>query len=75
MSDQCRSCGADILWTRTRKGKKMPVNREPDEKGRFVLLYHEDWILAHFDRRGSEPGAHYTSHYATCPDAEKWRKR
>lgn len=26
----CRSCGADILWCITKKGKKMPVDLPPD---------------------------------------------
>lgn len=42
---KCRSCGADIIWTVTEAGKRMPV--DPDG----------------------------TSHFATCKDADSWRKK
>ncbi len=47
----CRSCGEEILWCMTEKGKYMPVDapEAPDEKT--------------------------ISHFATCADAEHWRKR
>ena len=41
----CRSCGAEVLWCFTPKGKKAPIDRD----GR--------------------------SHFATCPQADQWRRR
>ena len=40
----CRSCGEQILWAITPRGKRAPLNRGG------------------------------VSHFATCPDAMKWRK-
>ena len=77
MRDQtgtCRSCGAPILWTKTRKGKNMPLDPKPDPEGRFVQILQDDHILAHFDRTRSERGPHYQSHFATCPDADQHRR-
>ena len=57
---KCRSehCGADIVWLKTRGGKNMPVDAGT------VNLTND----AIFD------GARHTSHYATCPDANRFRK-
>jgi len=67
---RCRSCKAEIVWTFTAKGKQMPLDHPPT-KG-FLL----SWDIA--GDTGRPPDAVvrdvYTSHYATCPDAAKWRK-
>ena len=34
----CRSCGAPIVWVKTAKGKKMPLDREPNEAGNITLM-------------------------------------
>lgn len=47
---ECRSCGAQVLWCVTRKGKKMPVDIP------------------------ASPEEATTSHFATCPEADQWRK-
>jgi hypothetical protein len=41
----CRSCGADVVWITTDRGRKMPVDPGTGE-----------------------------SHFATCPQADQWRK-
>jgi hypothetical protein len=46
----CRSCGAQIYWSLTSKGKRAPFN---------------------VDAAGE---ATRESHFATCPNAEQWRK-
>jgi len=66
---RCRSCGAAIIWCETGHGKKMPVDARTTEAGNLVL-------------EGQEPTAVYvdpgtgthTSHFATCPHADKHRK-
>jgi hypothetical protein len=56
---QCSSCGADIVWFRTAKGKRMPVDESStlpnDAEHQLDLKRHK-------------------SHFSTCPDAEKFRK-
>jgi len=58
----CRDCGEAILWTRTRKGKKMCVDPEPVTRttaGPDALLFalseedHNDGPLATLSRQPS----------------------
>jgi hypothetical protein len=55
----CRSCGKPVVWFRTAKGKRMPVDaattKPTDAEHQLDLKRH-------------------TSHFATCPQAEGWRK-
>lgn len=77
---QCRSCGADMVWVVTRKGKRMPLDPKPSEEGRFVydgddadgkpkVAYLRDGQLKF------HTGERYTSHFATCPNADQHRGR
>ncbi len=63
---KCKSCGADIQWLKTRKGKNIPVNIPPFEDGESAheaittaIEFNPDYMIAHF---------------ATCPNANKHRK-
>ncbi len=58
---KCRSCDADIVWLKTKAGKNMPVDADED-----AVVDAEAGRL--FDRD------EHTSHFETCPDAEKHRK-
>jgi hypothetical protein len=64
----CKSCQAPIIWVKTSSGKNMPVDEKPES--RFIL-----------DGRGegNTPYATmikaYVSHFATCPNADKHRKK
>lgn len=55
---KCRACQQEIVWLKTRLGKSMPVNYS----GPHLLESPE------FDPKKHE------SHFATCPQAEKFRK-
>lgn len=55
----CRSCRKLVVWFNTPKGKKMPVDAETTQPN---------------DRADQLDLARHTSHFATCPDAEKHRK-
>lgn len=77
--DSCRSCSASIMFVVNKStGKPNPLNREADEngniyinfdKGEYTILTKNDvpkakqlgWIL-------------YSSHFANCPDSEKFRR-
>lgn len=75
----CRSCGAEIIWAETVKGKRQPIDPLPVGKGDIILR----------DRPGEDPLAlvvladplpgmsepKHLPHHATCPDAEEWRRR
>ena len=82
---QCRSCGAEIIWIKMASGKNMPVdakpisyseNLHPSAKGKDILTLvteHGSIVRTVFDPGGDKVG--YTSHFATCPNANQHRKR
>jgi hypothetical protein len=62
----CRSCGAPIEWaTVAGSGKKMPFNRPLVLEASLAL----DDQIARVDLTKT------TSHFATCPEADAWRRR
>jgi len=64
---RCRSCNAEIIWTVTDAGKKMPVDREPTGKGIALIPLARDEI------RSRVVDVH-ESHFVTCPNADQHRK-
>jgi hypothetical protein len=86
----CRSCGAEIEWAVTEKdGKPTPVNPEPVPGG-TILLRHvivgkppiahvttkdEREELSQQARSRGEESVLFVSHFATCNDPERWRKK
>ncbi len=56
---QCRSCGAEIEWLRTKEGKNTPVDAKP------VFI----------ETRNGDPIEGYRSHFATCPNADQHRRK
>lgn len=75
---KCKSCGADIIWLPTEGGKNMPCDAKPipyteDPAGNLTLVTNDGRVVkARADLNSDNVG--YTSHFATCPDANKWRK-
>lgn len=83
MSAKCRSCGAEIIWAITTRGKRIPLNAEPTMKGNMVIV--DDVIalehgmstppLARAVSPMLEPGqVRYLPHHAVCPEANRWRR-
>ena len=64
---QCKSCNAHILWVETENGKRMPLDLEPER--RFVIEAE-----AGADPMKARLRNTYVSHFATCPNADRWRK-
>ena len=62
---KCKSCGADIVWMVTTKGKNMPVNYS--EKVRVFLEFTKPRPLT-FNHQTM------ISHFATCPNSAAHRK-
>jgi len=58
-TSKCRSCGAEIVWLKTDRGKNIPVDAE-DVVDEQQEVFDPDT---------------QTTHFATCPDAKKWRKK
>lgn len=65
----CKSCDAPIIWVQTASGKLMPLDAKPER--RFVL----GAAAGHGDgTRTAQSAETYTSHFATCPQADQHRK-
>lgn len=83
---QCKSCGAPVLWVRTMKGKKMPLDPDLTLEGEMILVDLPDGSIAAVHRSSvsefdgllgavelaAAPGR--TSHFATCPNADQHRR-
>lgn len=70
MTTRCGSCGAEITWARTEKGKPMPVDAAPNERGNLIVERGACRVATLFD----PPGERHTSHFASCPDHAQHRK-
>ena len=82
-TSKCKSCGAEILWIKMGSGKMMPVDAKPisysevflpGTKDTLTLVTEKGTLVSTvFDPGGDNIG--YTSHFATCPNANQHRKR
>jgi hypothetical protein len=83
--DTCQSCGAPIVWAGTLKGKRMPLDRQPDpDEGDYLVAAAKSpngALLAiritNLNGKAREAAKRHgvqlrTSHFGTCPDREKW---
>ncbi len=74
-------CGASIVWAVTGSGSRMPFDATPTPYGTWELepvgaeiraIYRRTEYVAEALTRGA---LFYTSHFASCPDAAKYRRR
>lgn len=79
---RCKGCGRKIKWVKTAAGKNMPVDIEainimPSKTGHVVVITLSGNVVRGNLVMSGTPNAvmGYTSHFSTCPDAEKFRKR
>ncbi len=76
---RCKSCGAEIIWIKTKSGKAMPCNpqkisyRNTFPKGDLVLVTPEGKIARGTPDMDSDSYG-YESHFATCTAAEVYRR-
>lgn len=77
-SSICRSCGAPVIWLTMRPGgRRMPVDAEPADDGN-ILVDLAALVGVVIPATGlleipDEP--FYLSHFATCPQANQWRRK
>ena len=60
--NECKKCGAPMKWVKSKAGKWMPLDAEP-----LKVVTQDadgDWVVV----------TAYTSHFATCPNADEFRK-
>lgn len=70
----CRSCGAGIVWADTKAGKLCPFDLHLSPEGQWGI---DDTttppLAAKIEGHAGVVTEGFTSHFATCPDALKWR--
>ena len=75
----CERCGGTIVWVTTTKMRLMPMDAEPSADGTFRLagMTHDDSPRVAFVRPEDRPSASvplFTTHLATCPEADPNRR-
>lgn len=79
--DVCKAkrCGVKIRWAKTDTGEAIPVDYAPDPAGNLVRYMRSrgDWrVRVVKDGEVLDPSlTRWTSHFATCPEATKFRRR
>lgn len=78
MSARCGSCHSEIEWAKTENGRLIPIDALPVADGNLAVRRVTGDLLARVvkpedqlepdEKRG-------VSHFATCPNASKHRKR
>lgn len=63
MAATCKSCGAALLWVTSSLGKPVPLDAKPEKR----------WVQDLNGRWGFRDT--HTSHFATCPDADRFRRK
>lgn len=79
-ASECGSCRAKVFWAEFASGKSAMVNSAPDPAGQWTVTFRAGrapLLVRH--RPGpdlfAKPPHLYTVHFATCPDAGKWRSK
>lgn len=79
---ECRSCGAPIKWIKTTAGRSMPCDAEgrtykENPNGAAVIITESGNVVrADIDVDSKQAsGVGYISHFATCPNANRHRRR
>ena len=79
---RCKGCGARIKWVKTPSGKNVPIDKGavtilPDKDGFIAVVTLDGRVIRGNLTMYGTPGAvtGYTSHFATCPAADRFRKR
>ena len=60
----CKSCGAAVIWGQTAEGKRIIMNEKPEKR---YVVYGNAQLVKMVNT--------FISHFATCPDADKWRNK
>lgn len=78
---KCRGCGSSIVWIKTAGGKSMPC--DPDQviyraragaSGKVITPNGEVLSADLNVEPETATGVGYISHFATCPQAKRFRK-
>ena len=78
---KCRACQADIIFIKTKAGKSVPCDAKsmyftPEANGTQVFVLMDGSVQRGKECPGGGDGCQigYISHFATCPNADLFRK-
>jgi len=77
---RCRSCGAEIRWARTVKGKAIPLDQDPTVTGNVLLVHGPGSPTAEVlgpleaDAARADGRTLYMPLHASCPQGTAWKK-
>lgn len=84
LPSSCRapSCRAPLMWVRTQAGKPLPLDPDPDPKAGTVVLSDDLTGQTFAEVLGPDAAAAasvrgerlYVPHFATCPEADTFRR-
>ena len=79
---KCKTCQAEIKWIKTEKNKTVPVNLQsiyivPNLEGKTIAVCCNGKVIkGDLAMKGTANAVEgYTSHFATCPQADQHRRR
>lgn len=82
---RCKSCKTPIFWIKTIKGNWLPVNRRailatPVQKGGHTFVRADGSTIQALPEGtvpydGVDSVVAFEAHFATCPDADAFRKK
>lgn len=67
----CSSCGAEIEWVKTERGKAQPLNIAPSLVGNVEVRDGISYYIRDDERAGRMLRV---AHFATCPNAKAHRR-
>lgn len=80
-TQHCRGCGATIMFVgTTTPGKSMPIDPDPVDDGNIRLDTSGHFTVAHvlgpleLELARGEGEALHKSHFAVCPNADRFRR-
>lgn len=73
--DLCKACGAPIYWLESPKTHKLaPIDYSPSGNGNLRIDLDHGVYLHILDMAEVPPINRHKSHFATCPNAEEFRR-
>lgn len=70
----CSSCGAEIMWAKTLGGKSIPLDMIAVANGNVYLTGDVAHVM-HKNETAHINVPLYRTHFSSCPNAAKHRKR
>lgn len=77
----CNYCGKKIVWTKTEKGGRMPLDAAPDTNGNVLIYMHAGEAIsavvakkARLDAIRAQGTPMYLHHKLSCPRASEWQR-